>query len=111
MKAKIIQLPVNFLCLVLFIGYSIVPLHKITIKGSDTMVLLSKEWAGFYIQKQPGTSIHVSGGGSGFGIAELFFRSAEIANSSRPIDFSELEKIKEKYYKKGVEIPCSKDGL
>lgn len=111
MKAKIIQLPVIFLFLVLFIGYSFVPLHKITIKGSDTMVLLSKEWAEVYIQKHPGTSIQVSGGGSGFGISELINGSAEIANSSRPIDFSELEKIKEKYNKKGVEIPCAKDGL
>jgi phosphate transport system substrate-binding protein len=110
MKAKIIQTPI-ILSILLFIGYSFIPRHKITIKGSDTMVILTKQWAEVYNQKHPETSIQVSGGGSGFGISELINGSADIANSSRPIDLSELEKIKEKYHKNGVEIPCAKDGL
>jgi phosphate transport system substrate-binding protein len=93
------------------IGFSFTTLNKITIKGSDTMVILSQKWAEVYMQKHPGTTIQVTGGGSGVGIAALINGSTDIANSSRSIKPAELEKIKAKYKKNGIEIPCAKDGL
>ena len=96
---------------IMTIGYSFTTLSKVTIKGSDTMVILSQKWAEVYMKKNPGTSIQVTGGGSGVGLAALINGSTDIANSSRPIKSSEVEKLKAKYGSKGVEIACAKDGL
>ena len=96
---------------VMMIGLSFTSLNKITVKGSDTMVILSQRWAEVYMQKHPETTIQVTGGGSGVGLAALINGSTDIANSSRPIKASELEKLKARYNTLGVEIPCAKDGL
>ena len=102
---------VTILIVIMTIGFSFTTLNKITIKGSDTMVILSQKWAEVYMQKHPGTTIQVTGGGSVVGIADLINGSTDIANSSRSIKPAELEKIKAKYKKNGIEIPCAKDGL
>lgn len=99
------------LLVIMAIGYSFTSLSKITVKGSDTMVILSQKWAEIYMKKNPGTSIQVTGGGSGVGIAALINGSTDIANSSRPMKPAELEKLKARYSTLGVEIPCAKDGL
>ncbi|WP_348797486.1 phosphate ABC transporter substrate-binding protein [Flavobacterium adhaerens] len=99
------------LVIVMTIGYSFTTLNKITIKGSDTMVILSQKWAEMYMKKHPGTNIQVTGGGSGVGLAALINGSTDIANSSRSIKPSELTKMKAKYNRTGVEIACAKDGL
>jgi phosphate transport system substrate-binding protein len=84
---------------------------KITIKGSDTMVILAQRWAEIYMKQHPETSIQVTGGGSGVGLAALINGTTDIANSSRPIKQSEMEKLKSRYNTLGVEIPCAKDGI
>lgn len=99
------------LAIVMVIGFSFTTATKITVKGSDTMVILSQKWAEIYMKKNPGTTIQVTGGGSGVGIAALINGSTDIANSSRPIKPAELEKIKAKYNKSSVQIACAKDGL
>lgn len=99
------------LVIVMAIGFSFTAATKITIKGSDTMVILSQKWAEIYMKKSPGTTIQVTGGGSGVGIAALINGSTDIANSSRPIKPAELEKIKAKYNKSSIQIACAKDGL
>ena len=43
----------------------------ITVKGSDTLVILAQEWAESYMSKHPDTKIQVTGGGSGVGFAAL----------------------------------------
>jgi phosphate transport system substrate-binding protein len=99
------------LAIVMVIGFSFTTAKKITVKGSDTMVILSQKWAEIYMKKNPGTTIQVTGGGSGVGIAALINGSTDIANSSRPIKPAELEKIKAKYNKSSIQIACAKDGL
>jgi phosphate transport system substrate-binding protein len=84
---------------------------KITIKGSDTLVILAQRWAETYMKQHPDVSIQVTGGGSGVGIAALINGTTDIANSSRPIKQSEIEKLKSRYNTLGVEIPCAKDGV
>lgn len=84
---------------------------KITVKGSDTMVILAQKWAELYMKKHPDVTIQVTGGGSGVGIASLINGSTDIANSSRSIKKSEIEKIKARYNTFGIEIPCAKDGI
>ena len=84
---------------------------KITIKGSDTMVILAQRWAEIYMQKNPAVAIQVTGGGSGVGLAALINGTTDIATSSRPIKSTEVEKLKERYNTLGVQIPCAKDGI
>jgi phosphate transport system substrate-binding protein len=43
----------------------------VTVKGSDTMVILAQRWAEIYMQKNGGKKVQVTGGGSGTGIAAL----------------------------------------
>lgn len=110
MKTTKLKLSVILIAIAV-VGMSFVTMTKITIKGSDTMVILSQKWAETYMKKNPQTTIQVTGGGSGVGIAALLNGSTDIANSSRPIKPSELEKLKAKFNKPGVEIPCAKDAL
>lgn len=99
------------LVVVMIVSFSFTTVNKITIKGSDTMVILSQKWAEVYMKKKPGIVIQVTGGGSGVGLAALINGSTDIANSSRPIKPSELGKIKAKYKRNGIEVACAKDGL
>ena len=84
---------------------------KITVKGSDTMVILAQRWAEIYMKKNPAVAIQVTGGGSGVGIAALINGTTDIASSSRPIKSTEVEKLKARYNTLGVEISCAKDGI
>jgi phosphate transport system substrate-binding protein len=98
--------------LVVFVAaMSFMPVDKVTVKGSDTMVILSQKWAEVYMKKNSNVSIQVTGGGSGTGISALINGSTDIANSSRPMKKTEIEKLKQRYNTLGVEIPCAKDGI
>ena len=99
------------LALVFIASAAFMQQKKITIKGSDTMVILAQRWAEIYMKQHPETSIQVTGGGSGVGLAALINGTTDIANSSRPIKSSEMEKLKSRYNTLGVEIPCKKDGI
>ena len=93
----------------LFIG---LPAHagNITVKGSDTMVLLAQRWAEKYMAANSEVSIQVTGGGSGTGIAALLNATTDIANSSRPIKSTERETAA----KAGIEVqetPVAMDAL
>jgi phosphate transport system substrate-binding protein len=110
MKKNRISLAIVF-AVVMISGAAFAPQSKITIKGSDTMVILSQRWAEIYMKQHPETSIQVTGGGSGVGLAALINGTTDIANASRPIKPSEVEKLKSRYNTLGVEIPCAKDGI
>jgi phosphate transport system substrate-binding protein len=83
----------------------------VTIKGSDTMVILAQRWAEVYMQKNKDAVIQVTGGGSGTGISALINGTTDICNSSRPMKKEEKIKLKEKYGSSGVEIKVAVDGL
>ncbi len=83
---------------------------SITIKGSDTMVILAQRWAEVYMGKNKDVSIQVTGGGSGTGIAALINNTTDLANASRPIKDKEKEKIEEGG-RKLIEIPVALDAL
>lgn len=87
------------------------PDKVITVKGSDTMVILAQRWAEKYMAEHPGITVQVTGGGSGTGIAALINGTTDICNSSRPMKPSEREKLKIRYASLGVEIKTAKDGL
>ena len=46
----------------------------VTVKGSDTMVILVQRWAEEFMKKNPATKLQVTGGGSGTGLAALHQR-------------------------------------
>ena len=110
MKATKIKIAA-LLVIVITIGFSFTTVDKITVKGSDTMVILAQKWAEVYMKKNPSQSIQVTGGGSGVGISALINGSTEIATSSRPMKSSEIQKLKARFNSLGVEIPCAKDGI
>ena len=83
----------------------------ITIKGSDTMVILGQRWAEDYMKKHPETVIQVTGGGSGTGISALINGTTDICASSRAMKPQEKEKLRDRYNNVGVEIPVARDGL
>jgi len=64
---------------------------EITIKGSDTMVILNQKWAQEYMKKHPDVNIQVTGGGSGTGIAALRNNTTDIAAASRLIKPKEIQ--------------------
>jgi phosphate transport system substrate-binding protein len=68
---------------------------NITVKGSDTMVLLAQRWAEKYMGGHQDAAIQVTGGGSGTGIAALLNKTTDIANSSRPIKAAEKKTARE----------------
>jgi phosphate transport system substrate-binding protein len=83
----------------------------ITIKGSDTMVILGQRWAEDYMNSHPGSIIQVTGGGSGTGIAALINGTTDICQASRPMKEDEKRKLRDRFQTMGVEIPVAKDGL
>ena len=83
----------------------------ITVKGSDTMVILGQRWAEEYMNKNPGISIQVTGGGSGTGIAALINGATDICESSRPMKEKEKQDIRARQGKEVKEIPVALDGL
>lgn len=66
----------------------------IQIKGSDTMVNLGQSWAEEFMRIHPDTSIAVTGGGSGTGIAAMIAGTCDIAQSSRDLKSEERAKAK-----------------
>ena len=83
----------------------------ITVKGSDTMVILGQRWAEQYMNTHKGQIVMVTGGGSGTGIAALINGTTEICQSSRAMKEDEKLKLRDRYQTMGVEIPVAKDGL
>jgi len=72
--------------------------RNITVKGSDTILVLGQMWAEEYMKQNPGITIQVTGGGSGVGIAALLDNTTNIANASRKIKDKEIDKAKQAGY-------------
>ena len=85
--------------------------RNITVKGSDTMVILGQRWAEVFMSKNPGITVQVTGGGSGVGIAALINGTTDVAEASRPMKDSEKDQVAQKRGKKAVELPVALDGL
>lgn len=86
------------------------PKERVTIKGSDTMVILVQRWTEAYTDKKT-TEFQVTGGGSGTGIAALINGTTDICASSRPIKKDEVAQLEKKFGYKGLEIRVAMDGL
>lgn len=85
--------------------------RNITVKGSDTMVLLGQKWADEYMKAHAGEVVAVTGGGSGTGIAQLINGTIDIAQSSRPMKDEEKAKIAESTGAPVEEFVMARDGV
>lgn len=83
----------------------------ITIKGSDTMVILAQRWAEIYMELYPDVRVQVTGGGSGTGIAALINGGTDICAASRPMKEKEREQVYSRRSQEVVEIPVALDGV
>jgi phosphate transport system substrate-binding protein len=105
MKAKLLTLALATLAAVA------VQAGSITVKGSDTMVILAQKWAETYMGKNPGTKIQVTGGGTGTGFAALQNQTADLCNASRKIKSKEIENCQKAFNKRPTEYKVAIDGL
>ncbi|WP_255415214.1 phosphate ABC transporter substrate-binding protein [Vitiosangium sp. GDMCC 1.1324] len=88
-----------------------VPQETMTVKGSDTLVILVQRWAERFMKAHPEAKIQVTGGGSGTGIAALINGTTDIAMSSRPIKDAEKQKLRQREPHGPVELPVARDGI
>jgi phosphate transport system substrate-binding protein len=84
---------------------------NITVKGSDTLVILAQKWAETYMGSHPETKIQVTGGGSGFGFAALQNQATDLCNASRKIRAKEIETCIKAFGKRPTEYKVAVDGL
>jgi phosphate transport system substrate-binding protein len=90
---------------------SIASAGNITVKGSDTLVILAQKWAEVYMGKNPSTKIQVTGGGSGVGMAALQNKTTDLANSSRKIRGAEISECIKAFGRRPTEYKVALDGL
>ena len=83
----------------------------ITVKGSDTMVILAQKWAEVYMTAKPGAKIQVTGGGTGTGFAALQNQTTDLCNASRKIKAKEIETCIKAFGKRPTEYKVAVDGL
>ncbi len=83
----------------------------VTVKGSDTMVVLGQRWAEEFMKKHTATTIQVTGGGSGTGISALINGTTDVCEASRAMKDAEKKQLADKAGAPPVEITVAKDGL
>jgi len=84
---------------------------NVTVKGSDTLVILGQKWAEVYMKGHPGSTVQVTGGGSGTGIAALLNGTTDICNASRPMKTKEIAQFLAKFKVRPREYKVCVDGL
>lgn len=83
----------------------------VTVKGSDTMVVLGQRWAEEYMKKHAASTIQVTGGGSGTGISALINGTTDICEASRAMKDVEKKQLASKAGAPPVETVVARDGL
>lgn len=84
---------------------------SLSVKGSDTMVILGQRWAETYMKDNPGITIQVTGGGSGTGIAALINGTTDVCEASRPMKDAEKTQVQSKRGAPAVEVKVALDAL
>jgi phosphate transport system substrate-binding protein len=83
----------------------------ITVKGSDTMVILAQKWAEVYMGQKQDLKIQVTGGGSGTGLSALQNQQTDLCDASRKIKPKEIETCIKAFGKRPTEYKVALDGL
>lgn len=85
--------------------------QRITVKGSDTMVILAQKWAEVYMSTNPQVKIQVTGGGSGTGLAALLNQGTDLANASRKMKPAEVAECLRRFRRRPTEYKVALDGV
>ena len=85
--------------------------RALTVKGSDTMVLLGQRWAEDFMKANPEATVQVTGGGSGTGFAALLNGTTDIAMASRGIKPEEAAQVKQRFNVEPKEFTVATDGI
>jgi len=80
-------------------------------KGSDTMLILTRLWAEEYMKAYPGVSVYAEGGGTATGIKALINGDIDICAASRPLRPEEISLLAERYRAIGISFLVAKDAL
>lgn len=99
------------LALALLVGVGPALAGNLTVKGSDTLVILAQKWAEMYMQQNSNTKIQVTGGGTGTGFAALQNQTTDLCNASRKIRAKEIEACVKAFGKRPTEYKVALDGL
>jgi len=83
----------------------------ITVKGSDTLVILAQKWAEVYMGQHADTKIQVTGGGTGTGFAALQNKTTDICNASRKAKPAEIANCIKTFGSRPTEYKVALDGL
>ena len=84
---------------------------NITVKGSDTLVILAQKWAEVYMSQHPDAKIQVTGGGSGIGFAALENQTTDLCDASRKAKPAEIANCIKAFGKRPTEYKVALDGL
>jgi phosphate transport system substrate-binding protein len=84
---------------------------NITVKGSDTLVVLAQKWAEVYMGQHPEVKIQVSGGGSGIGFAALQNQTTDLCDASRKAKPAEIANCIKAFGSRPTEYKVALDGL
>ena len=83
----------------------------VTVKGSDTMVILAQRWIEAYRRERPESVVQLTGGGSETGIAALTNGTTDVAAASRPMTPAEVARAESRGARRIVQIPVAYDAL
>lgn len=86
------------------------PENKLVIQGSTTVLPIAQKAAEIFMKKNPHVNITVRGGGSGIGITSLLDGTCDIANSSRAVKITEIQKAQAKSLDLKPHV-IAKDGI
>src|SRR6516162_11399856 len=84
---------------------------NITVKGSDTLVILAQKWAETYMAEHKDVKIQVSGGGSGIGFAALQNQTTDLCDASRKAKSAEIANCIKAFNARPTEYKVALDGL
>jgi phosphate transport system substrate-binding protein len=84
---------------------------NITVKGSDTLVILAQKWAEVYMSQHSDVKIQVTGGGSGIGFAALQNQTTDLCDASRKAKPAEIANCIKAFGKRPTEYAVALDGL
>ena len=84
---------------------------NITVKGSDTLVILAQKWAEVYMGQHADVKIQVSGGGTGTGFAALQSQTTDLCDASRKAKGAEIAGCLKAFAARPTEYKVALDGL
>ena len=85
--------------------------RTLSVRGSDTMVILAQRWAEEYTRSHSTVVVEVAGGGSATGIAAMLNGAVDICESSRPMKAAERAELLARRGEPALETKVALDAV